>query len=96
MTKNRSLASRFVVLVTIENKPHIDDPEGETIHRDLIVKGGYSKVESVRCAKTLKVIVKEKSDRAAEKIVEKLCEELRIFNPIVSDCIIKSEGELVS
>lgn len=96
MTKNRSLVSRFLVVVTIENKPHINDPEGETIHRDLIVKGGYSNVKSVRCAKTLKMVVKEKSERDAEKIVEKLCEELRIFNPVVSDCIIKSEGELVS
>ncbi|MGI0013335.1 MAG: phosphoribosylformylglycinamidine synthase subunit PurS, partial [Nitrososphaera sp.] len=26
----------------IENKPYINDPEGETIHRDLVVKGGYS------------------------------------------------------
>jgi phosphoribosylformylglycinamidine synthase subunit PurS len=91
MTKKT--APRFVVTVTIENKPHINDPEGETIHRDLIVKGGYSNVESVRCAKTLRMIVREKSARKAEKIVERLCEELRIFNPVVSDCIIESKGK---
>src|SRR6266516_2925789 len=93
MTKKTSADSKFVVIVTIENKPHINDPEGETIHRDLIVKGGYSNVESVRCAKTLKMIVREKSEQEAEKVVEKLCEELRIFNPTVSDCIIKSKGK---
>jgi phosphoribosylformylglycinamidine synthase PurS subunit len=93
MTKKTSAASKFEVIVTIENKPHINDPEGETIHRDLIVKGGYSNVESVRCAKTLKMIVREKSEQQAEKIVEKLCEDLRIFNPTVSNCIIKSKGK---
>ena len=96
MTKKTSAASKFVVVVTIENKPHINDPEGETIHRDLILKGGYSTVESVRCAKTLKMIVREKSEQEAEKIVEKLCDELRIFNPVVSDCIIKSKGKLLN
>ena len=93
MTKKTSVDSKFLVIVTIENKPYINDPEGQTIHRDLIVKGGYSNVESVRCAKTLKMIVREKSPQEAKKIVEKLCEELRIFNPIVSDCIIKSNGK---
>ena len=29
---------KFIVQVIIENKPYINDPEGETIHRDLIVK----------------------------------------------------------
>ena len=57
--------SKFLVVVTIENKPYINDPEGETISRDLITKGGYSNIESVRTAKTLKVIVIEKSEKEA-------------------------------
>jgi len=86
--------SKFLVVVTIENKPYIDDPEGETISRDLITKGGYSNIESVRTAKTLKVIVIEKSEKEAEKVVRKLCEELRIYNPVVSNCSVTSAGEL--
>jgi phosphoribosylformylglycinamidine synthase len=86
--------SKFLVVVTIENKPYINDPEGETISRDLITKGGYSNIESVRTAKTLKVIVIEKSEKDAEKVVRKLCEELRIYNPVVSNCSITSVGEL--
>ena len=78
--------SEFHVLVTIENKPHVSDPEGETIHRDLIIRGGYSNVRSVRSAKNLKMIVSAKSKKAAEQMVMRLCEELRIFNPIVSNC----------
>ena len=46
-------AGKFLVQVVIENKPYINDPEGETIHRDLVVKGGYAQVKSVRAAKML-------------------------------------------
>jgi phosphoribosylformylglycinamidine synthase len=82
--------SRFVVYVTIENKPFVNDPEGETILRDLIIKGGYSNIESVRSARTLKFVVRAKADQEAKTIVEKLCEELRIFNPVVSNCTVSS------
>lgn len=81
---------KYLVQVIIENKPFINDPEGETIHRDLIVKGGYSKVHSVRSAKMLKMMVSSKSGREAEKVVEKLCTELRIYNPVVSNCTVKA------
>ncbi len=85
---------KFVVQVVIENKPYINDPEGETIHRDLVVKGGYSSVQSVRSAKMLKMIVNSKSEAEAEATVKKLCEELRIFNPVVSNCTIKATGKV--
>jgi phosphoribosylformylglycinamidine synthase len=85
---------KFVVQVVIENKPYINDPEGETIHRDLIVKGGYSSVRSVRSAKMLKMVVNSKSEKEAETTVKQLCEELRIFNPVVSNCTIKAAGKV--
>lgn len=85
---------KFIVCVTIENKEHINDPEGETIQKDLIIKGGYSSVESVRTAKTLKMVVREKNQREAETIVRNLCEELRIYNPVVSKCTVQSLGRI--
>lgn len=84
---------KFVVQVVIENKPYINDPEGETIHRDLVVKGGYSSVQSVRSAKMLKMVVNSKSEKEAETTVKQLCEELRIFNPVVSNCTVKATGK---
>jgi phosphoribosylformylglycinamidine synthase subunit PurS len=81
---------KFMVHVVIENKPFINDPEGETIHRDLVVKGGYSNVQSVRSAKMLKMVVDSRTERNAEATVKKLCEELRIFNPVVSNCTVKT------
>jgi phosphoribosylformylglycinamidine synthase subunit PurS len=94
MTQGDSKYRKFIVLVTIENKQFVDDPEGETIHRDLIIKGGYSNVKSVRSSKTLKIIVTAKSEKTAEKVVNNLCRDLRIFNPVISDCIVKSIGKV--
>ena len=84
---------KFIVQVIIENKPYINDPEGETIHRDLVVKGGYSNIQSVRSAKMLKMVVTSKTERDAEATVKKLCQELRIFNPVVSNCTVKAIGK---
>ncbi|MDQ3727933.1 MAG: phosphoribosylformylglycinamidine synthase subunit PurS [Thermoproteota archaeon] len=83
----------FIVEVIIENKPYINDPEGETIHRDLVVKGGYSNVQSIRSAKMLKMVVNSKTEHDAEAIVKKMCQELRIFNPVVSNCTVKATGK---
>jgi phosphoribosylformylglycinamidine synthase subunit PurS len=82
-------SSTFAVIATIENKEFINDPEGETILHDLILKHGYSNVLSVRSAKTLKFHVNAKTAEQAVKLVEKVCDELRIFNPIVSDCTVE-------
>jgi phosphoribosylformylglycinamidine synthase subunit PurS len=85
---------RFHVVVTIENKAQIGDPEGETIKKDLIFRSGYSNVESVRSAKCYNIIINTETKNEAKKEVTKLCEELRIYNPIVSDCTIGPIMEL--
>jgi phosphoribosylformylglycinamidine synthase len=74
----------YTVHVTIENKPGINDPEGETILNDLVLKGNYSFVTKIRSAKMLKFTIKEKDIKSAEKKVRQLCDELRIYNPMVS------------
>jgi phosphoribosylformylglycinamidine synthase subunit PurS len=87
------LVPKFIVQVIIENKPYINDPEGETIHRDLVLKGGYSSIQSVRSAKMLKMVVNSKTEMNAEETVKELCQELRIFNPVVSNCTVKATGK---
>jgi phosphoribosylformylglycinamidine synthase len=79
-------AREFNVIVTIANKSFINDPEGETIYHDLILKNQYNSIKSVRTAKLLKLVVNAKNSREARSSVKKMCEDLRIFNPIVSDC----------
>ena len=85
---------RYIVVVTIENKDQVGDPEGETIKKDLIIRSGYSNVESVRSAKCYNIIIITKSEEDAKKEVTKLCEELRIYNPIVSNCTIGQISKL--
>lgn len=80
--------TKFLVVVTIENKEQVGDPEGETIKKDLILRSGYSNVESVRSAKCYNIVVNTNSEQEAKNDVTKLCEELRIYNPIVSNCTI--------
>ena len=76
--------STYTVHVTIENKPGINDTEGETILNVLVLKGNYSFVTKIRSAKMLKFTIKEKDKKSAEKKVRQLCDELRIYNPMVS------------
>ncbi len=79
----------FKVHVTIENKPGISDPEGDTILNDLVLKGSFSSVSKIRSAKMLKFDIKEKNKIQAKKKVQELCDELRIYNPMVSKVIIQ-------
>ena len=79
----------FKVHVTIENKPGISDPEGDTILNDLVLKGSFSSVSKIRSAKMLKFDIKEKNKIQAKKNVQKLCDELRIYNPMVSKVTIQ-------
>ena len=80
----------FKVSVIIENKPEINDPEGETILHDLILKGNNSAVKKIRSAKMLKFEVDAKNKKIAEKTVVDLCNEFRIFNPLVSRVTVES------
>ena len=74
----------YNVHVTIENKPGISDPEGDTILNDLVLKGNFLSVSKIRSAKMLKFKIKEKDKKQAEKKIKKICDELRVYNPMVS------------
>ncbi|MGI0055929.1 MAG: phosphoribosylformylglycinamidine synthase subunit PurS [Nitrosarchaeum sp.] len=81
--------SLYTVHVIIENKPGISDPEGETILKDLVLKGSYYSVKKIRSAKMLKFKINEKNKALAEKKIQKLCDDLRIYNPMVSKITIE-------
>ncbi len=79
----------FTVEVVVENKPLARDPEGETIHRNLVLKGGYSQVTSVRAGKLLRMKVEASSPDDARQLVQKLCDDLRIYNPAAHTCEVR-------
>lgn len=82
----------YDVRVTIENKPGISDPEGETILNDLVVKGGATNVSMIRTAKMLKFTIQEKDQKAAKEKIQSICDDLRIYNPLVSKVTVDVPG----
>lgn len=72
----------FTVEITIENKPAARDPEGETVLRDLVNKGGFDIVKSIRSAKLLRAKVEASSEEEAKRAIFKMVNELRIYNPV--------------
>ena len=81
----------YVVDVIIENKPNISDPEGDTILNDLVLKGNNPSVKKIQVGKILKFTVDATDKKMAEKIVGNICQELRIFNPLVSKVMIEAK-----
>ncbi len=71
----------FEVSVVISNKAGANDPEGETIFRDLVAKSGFQQVKRIRSGKCLSVSVEARDGESARRLVTKMCDELRIYNP---------------
>ena len=80
----------YQVHVIIENKSGIRDPEGDTILNDLVLKNSFSSVSKIRSAKMLKFEITEKNKNLAKKKIQTLCDELRIYNPVVSKISIEA------
>jgi len=84
---------QFTIEVIIENKKMARDPEGETIAKELITRGGFSKVKSVRAGKYLRLAVEADNEVQAQQIVTDMTNTLRIFNPVVHTCSIRIKSE---
>ena len=74
----------FQVSIVIENKPEISDPEGDTILNDLVLKSKNTNITKIRAGTILKFSITEKNEESAKDKVIKICDELRIYNPLVS------------
>ena len=76
--------TNFQVSIVIENKPGISDPEGDTILNDLVLKGKTKNITKIRSGTILKFTITEKNEKSAKDEILKICDELRIYNPLVS------------
>ena len=74
----------YQVSIVIENKPGISDPEGDTILNDLVLKGKNKNISRIRSGTILKFTITEKNEDSATNKVMKICDELRIYNPLES------------
>jgi phosphoribosylformylglycinamidine synthase subunit PurS len=78
------------VNVVISNKEGARDPEGETILRDLVHRSGFSEVRGIRAGKYLRVEVQASDEEAAEALVKKVCDDLRIYNPAAHSIVVEA------
>ena len=75
----------FVIEISLENKPAARDPVAETIKRDLLAKKGYDEVSKIRSGQYLRINLLAESEEKAKEIVTKMCNDLRIFNPVTQN-----------
>ena len=75
----------YLVELVIESKPSLKDPEGATIANDLMKKNGFASVAGVRTAKLLKIRLRAANEKQAAQLVEKMCHDLRLANPVAQD-----------
>lgn len=80
----------YIVEIVLENKPAARDPVGSTIQKDLMAKQGYNMVSNVRTGQYLRIYIDAQNEQSAEKLVEKMCNELRIFNPVTQNLTVLS------
>jgi len=78
----------YIVEVVLENKPAARDPVGETIQKDLLAKKGYNMVSNVRSGQYLRINISAANANEAKEIVDKMCNDLRIFNPVTQNLTI--------
>jgi phosphoribosylformylglycinamidine synthase subunit PurS len=81
----------FQVSVVIENKPGISDPEGDTILNDLVLKGNNKEITKIRAGTILKFSITEENEESAKNNIIKICDDLRIYNPLVSKVTVTVE-----
>lgn len=84
--------SRYVVRVVIANKPGMRDPEGETILSDLVLRSAKSGISHIGTAKMLIFHIESESEQAAADQVRRICDDLRIYNPAVSQISVDPAG----
>ena len=56
----------------------------KTILNDLVLKGTHQNISQINTAKMLKFSISEKDKETAQSKVKEICDELRIYNPMVS------------
>jgi len=81
------------VEVVLENKKAARDPVGETIQRDLLAKKGYDMISQVRSGQYLRININSPDQEQAKNMVTKMCNDLRIFNPVTQTLTILNVKE---
>lgn len=76
----------FSVLVEVQLRSGISDPQGQTIERSLPTLG-YDGVSDVRVGKSMRFSVEAADEAAARAQVDEICQKV-LTNPVIEDAII--------
>ena len=79
----------FKVLVEVQLRPGIADPQGATIERSLPTLG-FDDVEGVRVGKAIRFTIDADDEQAARGQVEELCKRF-LTNPVMEDASVTLE-----
>jgi len=82
----------YTVELLITNKKNVRDPEGDTIHKHLILRRGYKCVRKVRAGKYFVFEVEANDSEEALRIVREMSFKLRLYNPIVHHIEVRLRG----
>jgi phosphoribosylformylglycinamidine synthase PurS subunit len=81
---------RFDVLVEIQLRPGIADPEGATIERSVGALG-FAGVGGVRSGKAVRFHVDAGDEPAARAVVDELCRRF-LINPVIETALVSLEA----
>ncbi|QKQ99617.1 phosphoribosylformylglycinamidine synthase PurS protein [Metallosphaera tengchongensis] len=81
----------YRVELIVINKDGVRDPEGETLKRYVLDPEVPNRISSARVGKFIELLVDASSKEEAERLVAKLAEEKRLYNPIVHKIRVRAE-----
>jgi phosphoribosylformylglycinamidine synthase len=84
---------RFAVVVEVQLREGVADPQGATIERSL-PHLGFDGVTNVRVGKSIRFTIESHDEAAARREIDELCERF-LANPVIEDTEVRLE-DLVS
>jgi phosphoribosylformylglycinamidine synthase PurS subunit len=84
---------RFAVVVEVQLREGVADPQGATIERSL-PHLGFDSVTSVRVGKSIRFTIDAENEAGARREIDELCARF-LANPVIEDTEVRVE-ELVS
>jgi phosphoribosylformylglycinamidine synthase len=84
---------RFAVVVEVQLREGVADPQGATIERSL-PHLGFDGVSGVRVGKSIRFTIDSEDEAAARREIDELCTRF-LANPVIEDTEVRVE-ELVS
>ncbi|MGI9604148.1 MAG: phosphoribosylformylglycinamidine synthase subunit PurS [Acidimicrobiales bacterium] len=79
----------YSVLVEVQLRPGIADPQGSTIERSLSALG-FDGIEGVRVGKSVRFAIDAADEQTARTQVDELCERF-LTNPVIEDAVVTIE-----